>query len=187
VGPPNHAALLAGVQAGNPDFDAIFRAYWAQMVKSAAKINPLVAEDAAQEAWLDVIRKGSLTPATTNVAAFLKTVAARRAIDLTRKNARTDPTDTIVEMADPTTDDEFSAVERKRAAEEVLAASWDQRQIFNRNEDQVFQYRFCSDHTQEETASALNLTRERISQIEGQVVKKLRAKLRVDRDTPPQP
>jgi RNA polymerase sigma factor (sigma-70 family) len=178
--------LLAGVQAGKPDYDAIYRAYWTQMVKAASKINPQVAEDAAQEAWLDVLQKGSLTPATTNVPAFLTTIAARRAIDLTRKTAKIDPTDTTVDAADPAAEDQFAALEQKRAAEEVLAASWDQRQTFTRNEDRVFQYRFCSDHTQEEIASALNLTRARVSQIEAQVVKKLRAKLRVDRDTPPQ-
>ncbi len=185
MGPPNHAALLQGVQSGKPDYDAIWRAYYSELVKAASKINQRVAEDAVQQAWLEVIDKELLNASTTNVPALLTTITVRRAIDLARKDQRLQPTDTLVDEPDPTAGDSFTAAGEAIAADEVLAASWDQRQIFNRNEDQVFQYRFCSDHTQSETGSALNLSRERISQIEADVVKKLRSKLRVDRDLPP--
>lgn len=185
MGPPNHAALLQGVQSGKPDYDAIWRAYYSQLVKAASRINKRIAEDAVQQAWLEVLERGLLNASTTNVPALLTTVAVRRAIDLARKDRRLEPTDTVIDEPDKLAADGFTRAERGIAADEVLAASWDQRQIFNRNEDQVFQYRYCSDHTQTETGSALNLTRERISQIEADVVKKLRAKLRVDRDLPP--
>src|SRR4051812_48217403 len=89
--------LLDDALAGNPDWTSIYMAHRAGMLAAARAAlgadhrarGGLSAEDAVSVAMAEVIKSG-IPPGTRSLAAHLRTVAARRAIDIARRTRRQD-------------------------------------------------------------------------------------------------
>lgn len=86
----DEAQLLAGVQAGQPDWAAIYTAYRAHMMRAAiAVLGPTGsvrgddAQDVVSKTMTELIRKG-LPKDLRSIRAFLLRAIQRRAVDVTR-------------------------------------------------------------------------------------------------------
>ena len=181
---PNHAALLAGVRAGQPNYEEIFRAYRPAMYQAALAVfgsrdrsdRGRQAEDAVQAAMLEVFRKELLTPNVSNVLGLLVTVTTRRALEMVRP-ARTlvEPLAEIAGLAGAVHEDLLEVVEDGTAARQVLLAAMDHLDDpgIDENERRVFTQIYRLGRTVPEAAKELGISEPGVRNIRKRVVSKL--------------
>ncbi len=189
---PNHAALLASVKAGQPNYEEIFRAYRPAMYKAALAVfgsggrsaRGRQAEDAVQAAMLDVFRKGLLTPKVTNICGLLVTVTTRRALEMVRlPKTEVEPTGEIAVVAGAT-DDPLEVVEDGTAARQVLLGAMNHLADagIDENERRVFTQIYRLGRTVPETAKELGLSEPGVRNIRKRVISKLAHTLGIERE-----
>ena len=190
---PNHAALLASVKAGQPNYEEIFRAYRPAMYKAALAVfgssgrsaRGRQAEDAVQAAMLDVFRKGLLTPKITNLPGLLVTVTTRRALEMVRPpKTEVEPTGEIAVVAGATDDDPLGVVEDGTAARQVLLGAMNHLADagIDENERRVFTQIYRLGRTVPETAKELGLSEPGVRNIRKRVISKLAHTLGIERE-----
>lgn len=180
---PNHAALLASVQAGEPNYEEIFRAYRPVMFRAALavfgsrtrQVRGKGAEDAVQTAMLEVYRKEILAPSTKNIPAVLVDVTTKRALDMVRPTKlQTTPIEDLDEAGGAAEDEALAAAEGRVAATEVYLASMDAFSILDANERQVFTQLYRVGRTVPQAAKELGLSEPGLRKIKERLLSKLR-------------
>jgi RNA polymerase sigma factor (sigma-70 family) len=191
---PNHAALLASVKAGQPNYEEIFRAYRPAMYRAALAVfgsggrsaRGRQAEDAVQAAMLDVFRKGLLSPQITNIAGLLVTVTTRRALEMVRRpKTEVEPSGEIAVVAGVAEEDPLEVVEDGTAARQVLLGAMNHlaNAGIDDNERRVFLHISRLGRTVPETAKELGLSEPGVRNIRKRVVSKLAHSLGIERET----
>jgi RNA polymerase sigma factor (sigma-70 family) len=191
VAEPNHAALLASVKAGQPNYEEIFRAYRPAMYRAALAVfgsrqrlaRGKQAEDAVQAAMLEVFRKELLTPRVTNILGLLVTVTTRRALEMVRPTkTKVDPTGEIAVVAGAVNDDLLEVVEDGTAARQVLLGAMGHLADpdFDDNERRVFTQIYRLGHTIPEAAKELGISEPGVRNIRKRVVSKLAHTLAIE-------
>ncbi len=190
---PNHAALLAGVKAGQPNYEEIFRAYRPAMYKAALavfgshgrSVGGRQAQDAVQAAMLDVFRKELLTPRVGNIVGLLVTVTTRRALEMVRPTkTKVEPTAEIAAVAGAIDEDLLEVVEDGTAARQVLLGAMDHltEPDIDENERKVFTQIYRLGRTIPEAAKELGISEPGVRNIRKRVLSKLAHKLGIERD-----
>jgi RNA polymerase sigma factor (sigma-70 family) len=191
VSEPNHAALLAGVKAGHPNYEEIFRAYRPAMYKAALavfgsrqrSVRGRQAQDAVQAAMLEVFRKELLTPKISNIVGLLVTVTTRRALEMVRPTkTRIEPTAEIATVAGAVDEDPFAVVEEGAAARQVLLGAMDHlmEPDIDENERRVFTQIYRLGRTIPEAAKELGISEPGVRNIRKRVLSKLARKLGIE-------
>jgi RNA polymerase sigma factor (sigma-70 family) len=194
VAEPNHAALLASVKTGQPNYEEIFRAYRPVMYKAALAVfgsharsdRGRQAEDAVQAAMLEVFRKKLLTPRISNLVGLLVTVTTRRALEMVRPAKTTvEPTGEIAIVAGAVDEDPLEVVEEGTAARQVLRGAMDHLADpgIDDNERRVFTQIYRLGRTVPEAAKELGISEPGVRNIRKRLVSKLADTLGIERDT----
>jgi RNA polymerase sigma factor (sigma-70 family) len=183
VAEPNHAALLASVQAGEPNYEEIFRAYRPVMFRAALAVfgnrsrqeRGKGAEDAVQTAMLEVYQKELLVPTTKNVPAVLIDVTTKRALEMVRPTKlQTTTTRDLEEAGGGSEDDTLRTTEDRVAASQVYLASMDAFSVLDENERKAFTQLYRLGRTVPEAAKELGLSEPGLRKIKGRLLSKLR-------------
>jgi RNA polymerase sigma factor (sigma-70 family) len=194
VAEPNHAALLASVKTGQPNYEEIFRAYRPAMYNAALAVfgsrgrsdRGRQAEDAVQAAMLEVFRKELLTPKVSNVLGLLVTVTTRRALEMVRPpKTMVEPTGEIAAVAGAVDEDPLEVVEDGTAARQVLLGAMDHLTDpgIDDNERRVFTQIYRLGRTIPEAARELGISEPGVRNIRKRLVSKLADTLGIGRDT----
>jgi len=180
---PEDDDLLAGVASGDPDWGGIYHAYSKDVYAAAQKIlgsNRRVVdskdvEDIVQLTFEESMKEGVLTPETRSIAATLRKVATRRAIDAARRGAKIHETD-VAELADEalSADDGVDEFVQDDFELEIQRAIWRNQRTLTAQERTIFRSRAVDGKTFVEIGSRLQLTPQRIGQIYGEAINKIK-------------
>lgn len=180
---PNHAALLASVQAGQPNYEEIFRAYRPVMFRAALavfgsksrQVRGKGAEDAVQAAMLEVFRKQLLLPNTKSVPAVLIDIVTKRALEMVRPTKlQTSTIDDLDEASGGVEDDALQVAENRAAASQIFLASMDAFAVLDENERRVFTQLYRLGRTVPQAAKELSLSEPGVRKIQRRLLTKLR-------------
>ena len=174
--------LLVGVANGEPDWDAIYRAYH-QSVHAAAQqlfrsrlriVDSKDVDDIVQLTFEEAMKGGVLTPDTQSIGKKLRQVARRRAVDAIRRAAKVH--DKPVEEIAGAAADEGDEIENFIETDFDIAigqAVWRHLRKLSPQERTVFRARATDGLKFPEIAERLGLTPQRVGQIYREALRKV--------------
>jgi RNA polymerase sigma factor (sigma-70 family) len=178
--------LLAGVAAGDPDWEGIFRAY-AKDVRAAAQqvlgaegriVDSKDVDDVVQQTFEEAMKGGVLTPNTRSIPAKLRVVARRRAMDAVRRGSKIHDA-RIEDMPNPEqpAEDDIETFVEDDFEMAIRQAIWRNQRRLTPRERIIFRAKTEEGLTFDEIGKRLNLTPQRVGQIYRGAIRKLTAGL----------
>lgn len=172
--------LLSGVARGEPDWNGIFRAYAPDVRAAALKVlrgagrvvDSKDVDDVVQTTFEEAMQGGVLPKDTKSIAARLRRVATRRAIDALRRAGKVDD-EGEQELAALTVADETDELVDADFDHEVLKAVWrNQRQLEGR-ERLIFRAHAIDGESFADIGNRIGLTGQRVGQIYKEAMRRI--------------